>query len=253
MSKLLFQIYIRKVKERLLLSGFAEKMVMSRNNFLFIFFSLVLISAVMHSYQLFQLHFSPVEEQKHKISKLERQLSEKNILLAQSEAKYVDLQQELAQALPPLESIEKSVRKFPVRNVASISQTKIETMDLSSVIMERAKSEFRNKDYNLAIRSFREVIEKYPGSIKTTEAYFFIAESLFLTQKYPDCLDVVDKMMSQFPENELTGFIMLRMGQIMQMKNRPEEAAEVYRTVSNRFAQNHELKTQAERLEKTVE
>lgn len=207
----------------------------------------------MHSYDLFKGYFSPEKEQRLRISQLERKVSEKTIQLAQAQMQYIDLQQELAQTLPPLDNIEKSVRKFPVRNIASISQVKIDGIDMSSAVMERAKAEFRNKDYQLAIQSFKSMVEKYPGSVKVAEAHFFIAEGLFLLQKYPDCLEVIEKMMTQFPENELTGFIMLRMGQILQVKNRSEEAAEVFKTVADNFRSNYELKSQAEKLEKAVE
>ena len=58
-------------------------------------------------------------------------------------------------------------------------------------------------------------------------------------------LDVIDQMMAQFPQHELTGFIMLRMGQILQIRNRVEEASEVYRLVGHNFPSNHELVSQA--------
>ena len=226
---------------------------MGKQNFLFVVFCLVLLSGIMQSYMVFEKHFSPEKSQQKKIAKLERQITESKILLAQAQLQYADLQQELAEAMPPLQSIEKTVRKFPLRNIASVSQVKIEGIDLSGVIMERAKSEFRKKDYALAIQSFKNLIEKYPASVKVVEAYFFVAESLFLSQKYPDCLEVIDKMMVQFPEHELTGFIMLRMGQILQQKNRPDEAIEVFRTVEVNFKSNFELRDQAIKLAKAVE
>ncbi len=81
-----------------------------------------------------------------------------------------------------------------------------------------------------------------------TQAYFFWAESLFLRGEQKACLDVIDQMIDLYPDHDLTGFIMLRMGQILQLRSRTEEASEVYRTVMQSFASNHELHSQAEKL-----
>jgi TolA-binding protein len=85
------------------------------------------------------------------------------------------------------------------------------------------------------------------------QAYFFWAESLYMNHQQQECLDVVDQMMTQFPDHELTGFIMLRMGQILQERSRTEEAAEVFKVVRQNFAGNVELKTQADKLLRAIE
>jgi hypothetical protein len=60
-------------------------------------------------------------------------------------------------------------------------------------------------------------------------------------------------MMNQFPDHELTGFLMLRMGQVLQAQNRTEEAGEVFRVIESHFAFNHELRGQAKKMSQVLE
>ena len=56
-----------------------------------------------------------------------------------------------------------------------------------------------------------------------------------------------------YPDNELTGFIMLRMGQIFESRERKNEALEVYRVVMDNFKDSADLKTQAGMLARKLE
>jgi hypothetical protein len=60
-------------------------------------------------------------------------------------------------------------------------------------------------------------------------------------------------MVTQFPDHELTGFILLRQGQILISRHRPEEAGEVFHLVKTKFSYNHELSSQADKLLATAE
>lgn len=207
----------------------------------------------MHAYNRFELHFSPTQEQAQEIVRLEQKLGEQKIEIARHQVEMLDLQQQVARNLPALDSVERRAQNFNSRSIASVSQQALRTIDLSSSILERGKKLFREKKFFEAQLAFSELIEKYPTSQVRVEAQFFYAESLFLQKKIPECLDVIDFMMTQFPDNELTGFIMLRMGQILQAKGHGEEAIEVFRVVGQHFKENQELKKQAEKMQRSVE
>ena len=59
-------------------------------------------------------------------------------------------------------------------------------------------------------------------------------------------------MIRLYPESELTGFALLRLGKIYEGRDRIEDAAEIYRSVAFNFTQA-ELKRQAEASLKAVE
>ncbi|MNT14759.1 hypothetical protein D3C72_1497750 [compost metagenome] len=79
-----------------------------------------------------------------------------------------------------------------------------------------------------------------------------MAESYFLKRDFRESLTQIDEMVSQYPDNDLTGYILLRMGQISEMNSQTEEASEIYKTVLKSF-KNNDLKTQAKRLAQGVE
>ena len=104
----------------------------------------------------------------------------------------------------------------------------------------------------LLIQYFEKVIEKFPASVHVVESLFLTAESYFLLGQYPACLSVVEIMMEQFPESDLTGFILMRMAQIYNMRGETEQAIEVYRTIIRQF-QHNGLKAQANAALKELE
>lgn len=221
---------------------------MGKQNFLFVTFCLVLTTGLMQSYHLFQEFFSPEKNHLKQISTLKQTVEEKDLRIAELENQIFDYQQQVAATLPALKKIKKKPETLQLRSLASVSQKPIEAFQMSDLLAERARAEFRKGDYAGAAHSFSTLTQKFPTSPLAIQAYFFWAESLFLSQKHQECLDVIDQMMTQFPDHELTGFIMLRMGQILQTRSRAEEAEEVFRTVKKNFASNHELKVQAEKL-----
>ena len=226
---------------------------MGKQNFLFVSFCLILVMGLMQSYSLFQAHFSPHWENVRKISQLQKQLEEKNLRIAELENQMYDFQQEVAAQLPALQKMQKTPKTFQLRSLASVTQKPIEVFEMSGPLSERARAEFRRGEFKNSAASFSSLIQKFPTSPQVIQAHFFWAESLFMAGQQQECLDVIDQMMQQFPDHELTGFIMLRMGQILQTRNRTEEAAEVFRTVRVKFAANQELKAQATHLGHALE
>lgn len=226
---------------------------MARQNFLFITTCLVLLTGLLQAYFLFERHFDPHQDDVKKIARLSEALEEKNLQIAQLENQMVDFQQEVAVQLPALQKIDRTPKTFQLRSLASVTQKPLNAFEMSGALNEKARAEFRKGDYAGAARSFSNLAQKYPASPVVIQAYFFWAESLYLNNQHQECLDVIDQMMTLFPDHELTGFIMLRMGQILQARSRTEEASEVFKVVSKTFAKNSELKTQADKLSKAIE
>ena len=226
---------------------------MRSQNFLFIIFCLILLTGLMQSYAVFQNHFSPHQFDQNKISQLKIKLEKEKLQTVLAKNQLYDFQQQLASEIPQLESIKKDSSSFQLRNLASVSQAPINGFDLSKSLIEKAKADFRDGKFESAAVAFSKVTSKYPTSPQIVEAYFFLGESYFMSQKGQECMDVVDKMMTHYPDHELTGFLMLRMGQLLQARGRSDEAVEVFGLVADKFAFNQELKAQARQLEKSSE
>ena len=220
----------------------SEKLGMKKSsaNLFFSVFCLVLAAALAHSYSLFAAYFSPERDLVRKVAELESKVEREALKRSLAEARLSDYRFQVAKVLP---------KNAPgLRSIASVSVEPVREMDLSGVLLERGKESFNKKNYSEAIFAFKELVNKYPSSSHVVMAHFFLAESYFLLSKPEDALNEIQFMMSQFPDDEKTGFIMLRMGQILEARERYAEAAEVYRTIQREFSSHHALKNQAKEL-----
>ena len=127
-----------------------------------------------------------------------------------------------------------------------------EALDLSPALYERAKKNFKSKNYDKAIEEFYKLLNQYPLSLYSIEARFFIAESYFLKKDYRSSIEEIEQMVTQFPHHDLTGFILLRLGQISESNNQVEEASEIYKMVTENF-KNEDLRKQAKKMIQNIE
>lgn len=215
-----------------------------RQQSFFVIFCLVLSLGIFQAYSLFKDYFSDSKDLQKEVAKLKIANEREELKLALERDRLRDFQMEVAKALPG-ESFQQKNILSQLRVPASES-----AMDLSGVMMEKGRQLFREGKYLDAVHVFKETIETYPTSGNAVVAHFLIAESYFLAARYPECLSMIDTMMTQYPTNDLTGFIMLRMGQILEGRNQPESAQEVYQKVVKNFSSNKDLVAQAKLLAK---
>lgn len=224
---------------------------MKSQTYLFVIFCLILTTGLIEVNDLVHDYFSPMKAQKEHIAKLEAQVERQKLQVAMLKNQIVDEAQQVAWAVPALDKMKPDSKNYALRNIASVSQTAIQPLDLSKSLLEQAKAEFRRGEYPQSAQAFADLMKKYPTSPVIVESLFFQAESFFMMGKYQECLDVVDHMLTHYPDHELTGYILLRQGQILEARHRSEEAEEVFRLIMKKFAYNHELSTQAKKLLET--
>ncbi len=224
---------------------------MRNQNSLFVVFCLCLTVGLLGVYNIFIGYFNGHQEYEIRLSSLQKQVDNEKFNNSILSYQLRDFQQTVAQVLPDNKKLQ---AKYELKNLASSvrSPASDEAIDLSPVIFEKGKKFFNSQSYDKAIQSFSDLVEKYPLSNHSVEARFFIAESYFLKKDYKSCLQEIDTMVSQYPDNDLTGFILLRMGQISEINNQTEEASEVYQAVRKNF-KNDKLKQQARNLAQSVE
>lgn len=224
---------------------------MKNQSALFVIFCLCVTVGLLGVYNIFVGYFDGHQEYELRLSALQSQMDQARFSNSLLTYQLKDFQQTVAQILPDNKKLQAN---YEAKNLASVVRTPAsdEVIDLSPVLFEKAKKSFKSQNYEKSIREFRELIEKYPLSSHNVEARFFIAESFFLKKDYKSCLQEVDVMLTQYPDNDLTGFILLRMGQISEINNQVEEASEVYQAVLKNF-KNETLKKQALKLAQSVE
>jgi len=225
------------------------KCMKSRANFLFISFCLGLLAVLIQVNSYFQNYFSDAKEYIHLSHKLRFENEKEKLRTALARNQLKDLEQDIARILPTSELRVTTAKNYQLKQIASSLRVPAseEGVDLSSVLMEKGKSELKGDRHESAVQIFKEVIQKYPVSTQVVEAHFLLGESYFQTGQYDECLDTVYDMMSHFPQNEMTGYLMLRNAQILSQRKRSAEAAELYRVIIRQFPSSDSLRRLAER------
>ena len=211
---------------------------------------------LLQTYGFMKEYLSPAKYFEAQWARSEKKNDLEKLKIALLENQIQDLKTEIATALPEAGGANGSAgdsSSLQIRGLASVSKPKGSAIELSGVLDQKAKSLFRERKYSESNLVFKELVEKYPSSPRVVEAYFFQAEGYFLTGQYQQSLDVIDHMIQHFPDSELTGFIMLRMGQILASRNRADEAKEVYKVILQVHGANADIRDQAEKLLKTAE
>ncbi|OQW48603.1 MAG: hypothetical protein A4S09_04180 [Proteobacteria bacterium SG_bin7] len=218
-------------------------------------FCLVLVVGYLEMYRGFQFYFSGTDKLKVQVKELKEKAKQNELNLALSKFQFEDFRQEVATHLPAVEKqIKSQENSFTVRNIASIAQIPSEKMKLerAASMFEKGKKFFREKNFYRANKTFSSLLKKYPESLHSVESYFFLVEGLFQLREFEECVLSVETMMTHYPENELTGFSLLRLGKVYEAQERLEDAAEVYRTIRHNYSSS-ELKQQAEVFLKAIQ
>lgn len=210
-------------------------------------FSLFVLCLILGLFQIFssvRFHFSGKDELEHKVEQLNKDLLKEKSQFEVTNYNFEAFRIEVARVAPGWinesgQTEKDKLHNHLVRGLASVALRGKEANTkvlLSETLLERAKKAYQTKDYERAEELLLKVIQQHPYSARVVEAYFLLSESVFRQGRDKDCLRYVSLMVEQFPEHELTGFAMLRAGQIYERQRRSEEAAEVYRTILTVFS-----------------
>lgn len=223
---------------------------MRKQSSFFVVFCLCLTLGLVSVYALFVGYFNGHKQYEQSIAQLREQIDKEKLDNSLLSHQLKDFQQTVAQVLPDEKKLQAN---YELQTLASVirAPASIGGLELSGVYYEKGKKFFAEKNYDKAIQQFYDLLEKYPLSKHCVEARFFIAESFYLKKDFRNSLSEIDKMVSHYPHHDLTGFILLRMGQISELNNQAEEASEIYKTVLGNF-KNETLKKQAKTLVENI-
>ncbi len=194
----------------------------SRRNWIFINFSWALIIGLIWSYGLFSSHFAAAPDANFKLLKIEAELAELKEEKANLAYQFEDFRQNAALHWP-------EARKKDYRWPASI------TVDLSTSLYEKGRRLFQEKKWDESLAIFNQLLSEYPYSKWVTEAQYYLCEVEFQVRDFKATADCVTQMVEMFPESELTGFQLMRLGQVHEINGQVGEASEVYQIVQSQF------------------
>lgn len=184
-------------------------------------------------------YFSPVGHYVEKVSQLETKVKEERFKHLLTSYEFQDFRAHVGTLIPSAIKEKKSGEaSYPLRTLASVVQKAgNEKLMLAKAksIFEEGKVLFREQKYELATERFNEVIRSHPYSVHVPETLFLLVESHFTMRNYDQCIQYVNKMLDIYPESELTGYALLRLGKIYELQDRHSEAIEIYKTVLKSF------------------
>lgn len=207
----------------------------------FVAFILILASGWMHFYAQVHEHFNGVSEYKNQLALLKNQVEGERTSFAVQREQFLEFRQAVASLMPEvLKEKGEGLEGYPYRSLAStISKKESETVraTIAKTLFEKGKVYFKDKNYEKANLAFRKIIRDFGFTLYVPESYFLLAESHFQENELEECIETIQEMVELFPQHELTGFALVRLGRIYQMQNRSEEAVDIYKTVIRSFPQ----------------
>lgn len=223
----------------------------------FLLFSLALFSAFACGHFYFRAKMGlDTRAWTARIESLERAAAEQKLRAALARHELADWRQHVATLVPAaLEGAKGPAESYPLRNIASVASEGADSsleIEASATLFERAKEDFRAKRFAEAAEGFARLLEAHPSSRYGIEARFLLAEAEYQRKDYSAALDAIESLLGHFPESELAGFAMLRLGDIFERQDRKEDAAEVYRAILKAYA-NADLLAQAKAALKGAE
>ncbi len=191
-----------------------------------------------------------------KIERLQEQIDRQNLRSLVDQSQMEHFRQEVASALPPaLKHVAETGRDYPLRNLASVTvqgnNPKLQALVASS-LFETGRVLFRKGEYDRSNRIMEKMIDRYSHATQVVEAHFLLAEGQYQIGQLDAASATVDRMVELFPESELTGFALVRLGQIFEKRERYDEAIQLYRTVLKSFP-FRSVASQAERSLREME
>lgn len=171
--------------------------------------------------------------------------------------KFADFKQEVALLVPQVIHEGKArEEKQRLRDLASVipheATHSISLGYSASVLIKEGKLKVKKREYGEGIKLLEKLINKFPDSHHVVEAHYLITEAYSRQENNQLVIEWVDKMVELFPENVLTGYALLKVGDVYELDGRHEDAIRIYKTVVAVY-KDEKLLSQAKRAVKELE
>ena len=133
------------------------------------------------------------------------------------------------------------------------SPASIPAIDMSLLEAEKIKKAFRGKKYFEVSEMAERFLRKNSQSALVPEVVFFASESYFLNQQYDKAINSIEKMSTQFPDHIMTGYALLRLGQISEKADQHTEAISIYKIIQSQFKDRNLVNEAAQRIARLEE
>lgn len=205
----------------------------------FLSFTLVLVTGYVSLGGWIQQKMSPASRLEKQLALVDRERKIAEFRQQLAAHQLADYQQHVATLMPDALKGRGVEDGYPLRQLASVvAASDSLQIERASSLFEKAKKSFREKLFEDSNAMLVELITKYPDSVHVVEAHFLLAEGQYQLGELETSVDTIEKMIALFPDSELTGFALLRLGRVFEKQDRLEDAADIYRAVLSNFKQD---------------
>ncbi len=184
---------------------------------------------------VFQDHFSESKVLQKQWAYLIDDNHRQQLELELQEIEIQEFRIEVAKVLPQFGN---APEDYAGRQLASVvsgaTNTKL-SQSFSKMLLKSAKKDYAAKKYEAANKKFAKFIDKYPHSARIPEVYLMLIEMEYAMTNYEKSIEYISHLVSSYPANEVTGYAMFVLGDIMQKQERYEDASDLYRTIQEAF------------------
>ena len=154
----------------------------------------------------------------------------------------LEFRQNVATLMPDaLRTLGRGRAGYPVRALASVVSPGVIDDSTRAIIaqtlFERGKKLFEQKKYADSNKVFEQMTQRYSYTSYVIESYFLLAEGQYQIGELQSAVLTINHMIELFPQDEMSGFAMVRLGHIFQERNHNDQAVDVYKTVMRTFPQ----------------
>lgn len=218
-----------------------------------IFLVTILLALLFWQWAYFEIkgHYSGLTEAHSEIASLHEQMARVRVKNELTQYQFDLFKQQVATRIPEVIDRLDPLRQKENRSLASVLQKPNEeylTLAQFDTGIDEMKSLFENRKYPNVIRKGQMILEQNPISPSLVTVYFMLAESYFQVNEFDSCFNMAEQMISLFPEDPKTGYVLLRVGIFLKEKNRIEEAKNMFALVNKAFSKEKNLKFQSEKL-----
>ncbi|MEY6431118.1 tol-pal system protein YbgF [Thioalkalicoccus limnaeus] len=113
---------------------------------------------------------------------------------------------------------------------------------------QQAVERLRERDYDGAITAFRDLLERHPAGRYSTDAHFWLGETLYVTRDYAAAMAHYDRVIADDPQSPRVPAAMLKVGYIHHEGRRLDAARAVLEEIPQRFPDSTEARLAQDRL-----
>jgi tol-pal system protein YbgF len=217
-----------------------------------VMWSLILVTLWMGVFGFFNKYFDGAELEKARVATLQEKLAREEYALAKSEFKFSEYKDFLASQGVRIQ--DQTSWSDPTRAVASV-MAESEYRDLpvlqpGELLFKKAKYLFASGDYKRSSELFDDFLSQYPDHPDLPEAGYLLSESFYLSGQVDRSINTIEFMTNHFPETEFSAFALVRLGNIFEKQDRPDEAVEMYNLVIKNFPKSQASKLAESMLQK---